>query len=130
MTVPGIGPIVSLAYVATIDIPERFRSSRAVGAMIGLTPLLNQSGESKRIGHVTLCGDSMLRSLLYEAAQVLLTRVTKWSWLKAWAMNVAKRRGGRKAIVALARRLAIILHRIWSDGAEFRWTKEAAAIAR
>lgn len=129
MTVPGIGPIVSLAYVATIDIPDRFRSSRSVGAMIGLTPLLNQSGESKRIGHVTLCGDNMLRGLLYEAAQVLLTRVTKWSWLKAWAMNVAKRRGGRKAIVALARRLAVILHRIWSDGSEFHWTKEAAAIA-
>nr|WP_312196717.1 transposase [Brucella anthropi] len=68
--------IISLADIATIDIPKRFRSSRAVGAMIGLTPLLNQLGENKRIGHVTLCGDSMLRSLLYEAAQVLLTPVT------------------------------------------------------
>lgn len=87
MTVPGVGPIVSMAYMATIDISARFKTSRAVGAVIGLTPLLNQSGESKRIGRITLCGDSMLRTLLYEAAQTLLTRVTKWSWLKAWAMN-------------------------------------------
>ena len=125
MTVPGVGPVVSLAYVATIDIPGRFRRSRAVGAVLGLTPLLKQSGESNRIGRVTLCGDGMLRTLLYEAAQVLMTRVTKWSWLKAWAMNVAKRRGGRKAIVALARRLAVILHRMWNDGTEFRWTRQA-----
>jgi transposase len=129
MTVPGVGPIVSLAYMATIDIPARFKTSRAVGAAIGLTPLLNQSGESNRIGRITLCGDSMLRSLLYEAAQVLLTRVTKWSWLKAWAMNVAKRRGIQRAIVALARRLAVVLHRMWSDGSEFRWTREASSVA-
>lgn len=71
MTVPGVGPIVSLAYAATIDIPARFRSSRAVGAVLGLTPILNQSGESNRIGHVSRCGDGMLRTLLYEAAQKL-----------------------------------------------------------
>lgn len=65
----------------------------------------------------------MMRTLLYEAAQTLLTRVTKWSWLKAWAMDVAKRRGQQKAIVALARRLAVIMHRIWSDGTQFRWTR-------
>jgi transposase len=125
MTVPGVGPIVALAYTSTIDIPSRFRHSRAVGAVLGLTPVLNQSGESRRIGHVTLCGDAMLRGLLYEAAQVLLIRVKKWSWLKAWAMNVAKRRGAKKAIVALARRLAVILHRMWIDGSEFCWTREA-----
>lgn len=129
MTVPGVGPIVSLAYAATIDIPARFRSSRAVGAVLGLTPILNQSGESNRIGHVSRCGDGMLRTLLYEAAQTLLTRVARWSWLKAWAMNVAKRRGARKAVVALARRLAVILHRIWSDETEFRWTREATTAA-
>lgn len=127
MTVPGVGPIVSLAYAATIDIPARFRNSRSVGAALGLTPTLNQSGESKRIGRVSLCGDDMLRNLLYEAAQVFLTRVVKWSWLRAWAMSIAKRRGVRKAIVALARRLAVILHRIWSDGSEFRWTRDALA---
>ena len=71
----------------------------------------------------------MMRTLLYEAAQTLITRVTKWSWLKAWAMNVAKRRGMRKAIVALARRLAVIMHRMWLDGAEFRWTRETMASA-
>jgi transposase len=66
----------------------------------------------------------MMRTLLYEAAQVLLTHVRKWPWLRAWAMNVAKRRGRQKAIVALARRLAVIMHRIWSDGTRFRWTRQ------
>jgi transposase len=69
----------------------------------------------------------MMRTLLYEAAHVMLNRVTKWSWLKAWAMNIARRRGLQKAIVALARRLAVIMHRMWSDGTEFRWTKENAS---
>ncbi|NEK20700.1 IS110 family transposase [Rhizobium leguminosarum] len=124
MTVPGVGPVVSLAYVSTIDIPGRFRNSRAVGAVLGLTPVLNQSGESKRVGHVSLCGDAMMRKLLYEAAQSMLTRVAKWCWLKAWAMNIARRHGKKKANVALARRLAVVMHRMWVDGSEFRWTKE------
>ncbi|SFU22761.1 transposase [Mesorhizobium sp. YR577] len=112
------------AAISTIDVPLRFRNSRAVGPALGLTPVLNQSGESYRVGRVSLCGDGMMRALLYEAAQVMLSRVRKWSWLKAWAMNVAKRRGRQKAIVALARRLAVIMHRMWSDGTEFRWTRE------
>lgn len=91
---------------------------------LGLTPVLNQSGESSRVGRVSLCGDQMMRTLLYEAAQVMLTVVRKWSWLKAWAMNIAKRRGHQKAIVALARRLAVIMHRMWSDGTEFQWSKD------
>lgn len=124
MTIPGIGPVISLAYICTIDSPARFVHSRAVGPALGLTPVVNQSGESKRIGRVSSAGDAIMRGLLYEAAQVLLTRVKKWSWLKAWAMNVAKRRGLRKAIVALARRLAVIMHRMWSDGTEFRWTRD------
>lgn len=124
MTIPGIGPVTSLAFICTIDAPARFAKSRAVGPALGLTPVVNQSGESKRIGRVSACGDAIMRGLLYEAAQVLLTRVRKWSWLKAWAMNVAKRRGLRKAIVALARRLAVIMHRMWSDGTEFRWTRD------
>jgi transposase len=114
-----------MAFTATIDVPARFKSSKAVGAALGLTPVLNQSGESKRIGRVSLCGDGMTRTLLYEAAQVTLTRTTKWSWLKAWAMKVATHRGLQKAIVALARRLAVILHRIWVSGTEFRWTRDA-----
>ncbi|MDL2407586.1 IS110 family transposase [Rhizobium calliandrae] len=124
MTIPGIGPVISLAYICTIDTPARFAKSRAVGPALGLTPVVNQSGESKRVGRVSATGDATMRDLLYEAAQVLLTRVKKWSWLKAWAMNVAKRRGLRKAIVALARRLAVIMHRMWSDGTEFRWTRD------
>ncbi len=91
--------------------------------------MLNQSGESHRVGRISLCGDAMMRTLLYEAAHVMLTRVKKWSWLKAWAMSVAKRRGRQKAIVALARRLAVIMHRMWSDSAEFRWTKEGTPMA-
>jgi transposase len=129
MTIPGVGPVVSLAFSSTIDIPARFTNSKAVGPALGLTPVLHQSGESHRIGRISLCGDEMMRHLLYEAAQVMLTRVMKWSWLKAWAMNVAKRRGQQKAIVALARRLAVIMHRMWIDGTEFRWTREVVSPA-
>jgi transposase len=127
MTIPGVGPVVSLAFISTVDVPARFRNSKAVGPSLGLTPVLNQSGESHRVGRISLCGDEAMRALLYEAAQVMLTRVQKWSWLKAWAMNIAKRRGQKKAIVALARRLAVIMHRMWSDGTEFRWTRENGA---
>src|ERR1700756_770243 len=129
MTIPGVGPVVSLAFKSTIDIPARFKNSKAVGPSLGLTPVLNQSGESLRVGRVSLCGDDMMRALLYEAAQVMLTRVQKWSWLKAWAMAIAKRRGQQRAIVALARQLAVVMHRMWSDGTEFRWSKEAVQAA-
>jgi transposase len=129
MTTPGVGPVVALTYRATIDVPARFRNSRAVGAVMGLTPCKYQSGERDRTGAISKCGDEMLRVMLYEAAQILLMRSTKWSWLKAWAMQIARRRGIKKAIVALARRLAVILHRIWVDGTEFRWTKQEAAAA-
>ena len=129
MTIPGVGPVVSLAFTATIDVPARFRNARSVGPALGLTPTLHQSGETNRVGRISLCGDAMMRSLLYEAAQVLLTRVSKWSWLKAWAMAVARRRGLRRAIVALARRLAVIMHRMWRDGTDFRWTRCAGQAA-
>jgi transposase len=124
MTTPGVGPVVALTYRATIDVPERFRNSRAVGAVFGLTPSRYQSGEIDRTGAISRCGDEMMRVMLYEAAQIMLVRSTKWSWLKAWAMQIARRRGMKKAIVALARRLAVIMHRIWIDGTEFRWTRE------
>jgi transposase len=127
MRIPGVGPVVALTYRATIDVPARFRNSRAVGAVLGLTPCKYQSGESDYTGGISKCGDEMMRVMLYEAAQILLTRTVKWSWLKAWAMTIAKRRGMKKAIVALARRLAVIMHRIWVDGTEFRWTREVAA---
>jgi transposase len=127
MTTPGVGPVVALTYRATVDVPARFKKSKAVGAVFGLTPSKYQSGEIDRTGAVSRCGDDMMRVMLYEAAQSMLVHSTKWSWLKAWAMKVARRRGMKKAIVALARRLAVILHRIWVDGTEFRWTREAAA---
>ena len=127
MTIPGVGPVVALTFRATVDIPARFRNSKAVGAVFGLTPAKHQSGESERTGGISRCGDDMMRVMLYEAAQSMLVRSVKWSWLKAWAMQIARHRGMKKAIVALARRLAVIMHRIWIDGTEFRWTREVAA---
>jgi len=127
MTVPGVGPVVALTYRATVDVPARFRHSKAVGAVFGLTPSKHQSGEVDRTGAISRCGDEMMRMMLYEAAQIVLVRSAKWSWLKAWAMKIARHRGLKKAIVALARRLAVIMHRIWVDGTEFRWTKDVAA---
>ena len=129
MTIPGVGPVVALTYRATVDVPARFRKSKSVGAVFGLTCSRYQSGEVDRNGRISRCGDEMMRVMLYEAAQILLVRSTKWSWLKAWAMQIARRRGMKKAIVALARRLAVIMHRIWVDGTEFRWTREADAAA-
>ena len=121
---PGVGPVVALTYRATVDVPARFKNSKAVGAVFGLTPSKYQSGESDRSGGISRCGDEMMRAMLYEAAHIMLARSAKWSWLKAWAMKIARHRGLKKAIVALARRLAVILHRIWGDGTEFRWTRE------
>jgi len=125
MTVPGVGPVVALTYRVTIDVPARFRNSKAVGAVFGLTPARDQSGERDRSGAISRCGDEMMRMMLYEAAQIMLMRSAKWSWLKAWAMKIARHRGMKKAVVALARRLAVIMHRVWVDGTEFRWTREA-----
>jgi transposase len=122
-----VGPVVALTYRATIDVPARFKNSKAVGAVFGLTPSKYQSGEINRTGAISKCGDEMMRVMLYEAAQVMLTRTNKWSWLKAWAMKIARQRGMKKAIVALARRLAVIMHRIWVDGTEFRWTRKVVA---
>ena len=127
MTIPGVGPVVALTFRVTVDVPARFRNSKAVGAVFGLTPAKYQSGENDRTGAISRCGDEMMRMMLYEAAQSMLMRSTKWSWLKAWAMKIARHRGMKKAIVALARRLAVIMHRMWVDGTQFRWTREAAA---
>ncbi len=126
MTIPGVGPVVALTYRVTVDVPARFRNSKAVGAVFGLTPSKYQSGQNERSGGISRCGDEMMRMMLYEAAQSMLLRSAKWSWLKAWAMKIARHRGIKKAIVALARRLAVIMHRMWVDGTEFRWTREVA----
>jgi transposase len=126
MTIPGVGPVVALTFCVTVDIPARFRNSKAVGAVFGLTPAKYQSGENERTGAISRCGDEMMRMMLYEAAQSMLLRSAKWSWLKTWAIKIARHRGMKKAIVALARRLAVIMHRMWVDGTEFRWTREVA----
>ena len=127
MTVPGVGPLTALAFRATIDQPNRFRKSRDVGAHLGLTPRRYQSGETDVQGRISRCGDELARTALYEAAHSLLIRSTKWSALRAWGMNIAKRRGMARARVPVARKLAVILHRMWVDGTEFRWGKQAAA---
>ncbi len=126
MSVPGVGPITALAFRATIDRPDRFKRSRDVGAHLGLTPARYQSGETDIQGRVSRCGDELARTALYEAAHSLLVRSKKWSTLRAWGMQIAKRRGMARARVAVARKLASVLHRMWTDGAEFRWGKEDA----
>ncbi|WP_291826084.1 IS110 family transposase [Bosea sp. (in: a-proteobacteria)] len=122
MTMPGIGPVTALTYRATIDDPKRFRRSRSVGAYLGLTPRRHQSGEIDRVGRITKVGDSETRTALFEAANVILRPTTRWSSMKAWAMRIADRQGARRAKVALARRMAVTLHRMWADEQDFRWT--------
>jgi transposase len=126
MSAPGVGPIVALTFRTCVDNPARFSRSKCVGAHYGLTPRLYQSGEVARTGRISRCGDVMLRSSLYEAALVVLTRPGRWNPLKAWGIAVARRRGMQKAIVAVARKLAIVLHRMWRDDTDFRWTAVTA----
>src|SRR5919206_5183284 len=118
MTAPGVGAVVALAYRVTIDVPARFGRSKAVGAALGLTPRRYQSGELDRMGRISKCGDGMLRSLLFEAAQVLLTRAGG-SWLKAWGLRLAKRRGMKGAIVATPPPPPVIPHAMWTEGSAF-----------
>lgn len=119
MSVPGVGVIVALTFVAAIDDPGRFKSSRAVGAHFGLTPRKYQSGETDMSGRISKIGDGSVRWVLYEAANIILSRPVKGSSLKRWALAVAKRGGRRKAKVALARKLAVVLHRMLVDGTPF-----------
>lgn len=127
MSAPGVGAIVALTFRAAVDQPERFRSSKQVGACFGLTPRKYQSGETDRTGAISRAGDAAVRVALYEAAHVILTRVSAWSSLKAWAMSVARRRGAKRAKVALARKLGVVLHRMWVDGTDFRFSRPAQA---
>ncbi|BAJ79602.1 putative transposase for insertion sequence element (plasmid) [Acidiphilium multivorum AIU301] len=126
MSTPGVGAVVALTYVAAIDDPARFRSSRTVGAHFGLTPRKYQSGETDVTGRISKIGDVGVRTALYEAANVILTRPVKGSTLKSWAMRVAARAGMRKAKVALARKLAVVLHRMLAGGTAFDATMAAA----
>jgi transposase len=101
----------------------------AVGAVFGLTPRRHQSGEIDRIGGISKCGDAMMRRLLFDAAHVMMTRTIRWSWLKAWGMKIARHRRMKRAVVAVARRMAVIMHRMWAEGTEFRWANTTAAVA-
>lgn len=127
MSVPGVGPITALAFRATIARPERFRHLRDVGVRFGLTPSRYQSGEIDIQGRISRCGDELTRSVLYEAAHLLLVRSKKWSRLKAWGVQIARRRGMARARVAVAPKLAVILHRMWSEGKDFCFEKEPSA---
>lgn len=125
--VPGIGVLSVLAYVSMIEDPARFGRSRSVGAHLGLTPKQYQSGEIDRSGRISKCGDMLARTLMYEAAVVLMTRVKRACGLKEWAQAIARRSGAGKARVALARKLSVIMHSIWRSGEPFRWSEQPAA---
>ena len=126
MSIPGVGPLTSLAFKATIDDPRRFKASKSVPAHLGLTPRIYQSGEIDRSGHISKSGDKLMRYLLAEAASSMLLRSRKWCALKAWGIRLARKVGMGKAIVAVARKLAIVMHKMWLTGEPFRFGKADA----
>jgi len=128
MTVPGVGPVVVVTYKTAIDDPTRFRKSKNLGPYFGLTPCRYQSGEVDWTGRISKVGDATVRTALFQAANAMLNRLTRFSALKAWALRVAKLRGVKRAKVALARKLAVVLHRMWVDGTDFRWRKAPAQV--
>jgi transposase len=129
MTVPGVGALIAVTFSSAVDDPRRFAKSTAVGAHFGLTPKKYQSGERDVTGAISKAGDGLVRAALYEAAHIMLTRTVRFSALKRWAMAVAKRRGMKRAKIALARKLAVVMHAMWRDGTAFRWAKESEAQA-
>ncbi len=120
MSMPGIGAVVALTYRSAVDDPTRFTSSKKVGPWVGLTPCRNQSGERDISGGITKAGDVNLRRALCQAATVMMHR-GRSTWLRTWAAKLARRRGTKRAMVALARRIAVVLHRMWKDDADFRY---------
>jgi transposase len=124
MTIPGVGFLTALVFKTAIDNPIRFRSSKTVAASLGLTPRKYASGEIDYDGSITKCGDDMARSHLYEAARSLMCRTKKWNSIKAWGMRIARRSSVKNACVAVARKLATVMHRMWVDGTDFHWGKE------
>lgn len=121
--IPGVGPVTAVTFKAAIDDPTRFAKSKTVGAHFGLTPKREQSGTSiDRDGHISRRGDGEVRTALYEAASSMLTRSQNWSTLKAWGVRVSAKRGHKRAVVAVARKLAVIMHRMWLDGSDFRFS--------
>lgn len=130
MSTPCVGPIVSLTYASAIDDPARFKSSKRVGAHFGITPKKHQSGETDYTGRISKIGDASVRTALYEAAHLMLTKPVKGcSELKSWAMRIARRAGMSKAKVALARRLAVIMHRMLVDGTPFNPAQKQISVA-
>lgn len=127
MTIPGVGPVVSLSFVALIDEPDRFRRASDVGAFLGLTPRRHQSGEMDWSGRISKCGDRAVRGLLVQAASCVLRQVGRFSALKSWAVRLAGRRGYSKAAVATARKIAVLMLTLWKNGTEYNWKKEAIA---
>lgn len=121
MSVPGVGPITALTYTASIEDPHRFARSEDVGAYAGLVPRRNQSGERDTNGHISKAGDPMLRSALYEAANIILSRVKRPFALQQWGRNIAEAKGAKRARTAVARKLATLLHSLWLNETEFRW---------
>jgi transposase len=126
MSTPGVGFVTSLTFKAAVDDPTRFKHSRTVAAHFGLTPRRFQSGEMDNPGHISRAGDPDVRCTLYVAANAMMTRSSRWSPLKVWGMQLAKKRGHKRAVVAVARKLAVILHRMWLDGTTYRWGTEGA----
>ncbi len=127
MTVPGVGPIAALAFRTGVDDPLRFKRSRTVGAHFGVTPRRYQSGEMDYTGRISKCGDREVRQALYDAAGSLLRRCRKSCALRTWGLRIMKRSGIKKATIAVSRKLAVILHRMWLDGTEFRWSEDSAS---
>lgn len=126
MTAPGVGAITALSVASAFDQAQRFRRSSSAGAYLGLAPRRYQSGEVDRSGRISKHGSSMTRKHLYEAATTLLTRTTRFSRLKAWGLRLAQASGFKKARVAVARKLAVILHAMWKTQPLFRWGEAAA----
>ena len=120
MTVPGVGPVAALTFKAAVDDPNRFKRSRTVAAHFGLTPRRYQSGEHDNPGRISKAGDQDVRATLYAAANALLMRTMAGSQIKSWGMRLMRTKGRRRAVVAVARKLAVLLHRMWVDGTEFR----------
>jgi len=126
MTVPGVGSVTALTFKAAVDDPSRFRSSRTVAAHFGLTPRRYQSGETDQAGHISRAGDPEVRGALYIAAHSIVARSEAWSCLKAWGVRLARTRGHKRAVIAVARKLAVILHKMWITGTDFRWASGEA----
>ena len=121
MSVPGVGPITALTFKSAIEDPGRFARGRDAGAFAGLVPRRSQSGERDTMGRISKAGDAHLRSALYEAANSLLSRVKRPCALRTWGLNLAETKGFKRARVAVARKLAILLHTLWQTKTEFVW---------